>query len=145
MPNCNLGGTCHIHVSKSDISIDARARAHIDKLDRTYCEFVVKSRSICHPMFQKEEAIIGLPAEVGELVSLYQKSYRKGLKPIDSDELLQELGDVFYYFIAILKMEGFTLKQVMNNNIHKICDRNPDRKDLLKYYTLFEEEKGKND
>jgi hypothetical protein len=114
--------------------LDEYPSLKLDVMNRSYCEFVLKSRKIA--VMNEMEAKLGFPAEVGELMSLYQKAYRYGEPPARED-LISEFGDVFYYFVALMKREGFHLREIIDYNINKICDRNPDNEELQAYRNLM--------
>lgn len=83
-------------------------------------------------------ACMGLSGESGELVDLIKKSVNYG-KPLDTDKLLNEAGDVVHYLARILDAHGFTLEDAKAANLDKLEARFPqgytdkaaiDRKDV---------------
>lgn len=67
-------------------------------------------------------AASGLTAEAGEVISLFEKAYRKG-QPMDINKLMDELGDVLWFLTAVCNMTNLTLDEVMTHNIEKINKR----------------------
>ena len=70
--------------------------------------------------------IMGLMGECGELSELYKKEYFHGKEPQWND-LLSEVGDVFFYLTYIMQENGFTLDEVMSYNMKKLENRNDER------------------
>lgn len=68
-------------------------------------------------------SIIGLAAEAGELLSLVQKSIRKGI-PISKEKALDEGGDVFWYFNYFMEAFNLSLGEIMEYNVKKLDERN---------------------
>lgn len=48
-------------------------------------------------------------------------------KELDRDHLVEELGDVLWYFQHTCNTFGITVEEVKEGNIAKLCDRYPDR------------------
>jgi NTP pyrophosphatase (non-canonical NTP hydrolase) len=71
----------------------------------------------------KQYPILGLPGEVGELMSIYAKAVRDGEKDTHKEMVFKELGDVLWFVAAIAKDEGFALADVAKGNIQKLNDR----------------------
>jgi len=94
---------------------DYRAwRPKYDKYGREYPD---------NPEIQRRAALIGLAAEVGELLGLVQKGIRKNIE-IDKDKVLDELGDVWWYFNKTLDAFYLSLDQVSDFNKKKLDERN---------------------
>lgn len=73
---------------------------------------------------QYQLGALGLCEEAGEVTGLIKKFiYHK--KPLDSDKLLKELGDVRWYFEYLLISTGFTMEQVEAANVEKLRTRYP--------------------
>jgi len=69
-------------------------------------------------------AALGLSGEVGEVCDVLKKSLAVG-KPIDEENLLEELGDVAYYVFIILNRIGRSLSEAQKKNIAKRAVRFP--------------------
>lgn len=65
---------------------------------------------------------LGLAGEAGELVDAAKKAiiYRK---PIDLENLTEEIGDVFFYLEGILQAFNITRQQAIDANIAKLSLR----------------------
>lgn len=66
--------------------------------------------------------VAGLAAEAGEVCGIYQKASYKDL-PVDKVHLKEELGDVLFYTAAIAAKNGYTLDELMTENITKLKKR----------------------
>ncbi len=68
---------------------------------------------------------IGLAGEAGEVADLIKKGiyHQQG---IDKDKIKKELGDVLWYLSGLAKQMGFTLEEVMEQNINKLKARFPE-------------------
>ena len=67
-------------------------------------------------------ASMGLSGEAGEVCDHGKKVSFHGIE-MDRDALIKELGDVLWYYALFLSNEGITLDEVMEANVHKLCDR----------------------
>jgi NTP pyrophosphatase (non-canonical NTP hydrolase) len=68
--------------------------------------------------------IFGIATESGELLEALVK-FANG-DQLDQKNLLEEIGDVFWYCAIILKRLGFTFEEAMEANINKLAKRFPD-------------------
>ena len=74
---------------------------------------------------EMEYLMLGLSSEVGEVLGKYKK-YLRGDKVIQQDfekALVDEMGDVLWYFVRICDMLDVTLYEVMTRNIDKLSTR----------------------
>ena len=74
---------------------------------------------------EMEYLMLGLANEVGEVLGKYKK-YLRGDKVIQQDfekALVDEMGDVLWYFVRICDMLDVTLYEVMTRNINKLSAR----------------------
>lgn len=67
--------------------------------------------------------VLGLSAEVGELMSHYAKLYRGDFREIDRDKLIKEAGDILWELTEILTQNDITLEHIAETNIKKLKDR----------------------
>ena len=72
-----------------------------------------------------QNALLGLPGEVGELCDHYKKHMHQG-HDIDYDHMAEEAGDVLWYLAEIADALGVTLEDIARRNIDKLRDRYPD-------------------
>lgn len=68
-------------------------------------------------------ALHGLSAEVGEIHSIYQKSYQG--HEVDENDLKAELGDLLWFCAEYCTAKGWDMEQVANQNIEKLRKRFP--------------------
>ena len=65
---------------------------------------------------------LGLGGETGEVLEIIKKA-RRDLVPLDIQHLKEELGDVLWYVANLCTVFGLTLEEVINSNVHKLCER----------------------
>lgn len=70
-------------------------------------------------------AVIGISSEAGELLDAIKKNFAYG-KALDQENLLEEAGDLLFYFTALCLIQGWTLEQVAAANMNKLMKRYPD-------------------
>ena len=66
---------------------------------------------------------MGLAGEVGEFVDEVKKGYYKPGHPLDSEVLIEELGDVLFYVSVLAAQLGVTLEEVSRLNWEKLKER----------------------
>jgi len=68
--------------------------------------------------------MLGLAGEIGSLVAQYKKIQRDhtGYRAF-SDEVCEELGDVFWYATALAKRCNLSLEEILTDNVRKIRER----------------------
>lgn len=64
---------------------------------------------------------LGLSGEAGEVSEKIKKFYRDG--PIDTEEVLKEVGDVFYYLTRLVDEMGGDVEDVLRRNMAKLQSR----------------------
>lgn len=77
----------------------------------------------------------GLAAEVGEIMSLMQKTARMdprywddGYTPLLKEKLFAELGDVLWYLSCLAEHHGFSMSAVAEHNLEKLGKRKAEGK-----------------
>ena len=65
---------------------------------------------------------MGLCGEAGE-VSEHFKKHLLHAKPLDLAKVKEEMGDVLWYFQLICNNHGFTIDEIKEGNMRKLCDR----------------------
>lgn len=77
----------------------------------------------------------GLAAEVGEIMSLMQKTARmdprywdNGYTPLLKEKLFAELGDVLWYLCCLAEYHGFSMSAVAEHNLEKLNKRKAEGK-----------------
>jgi len=71
----------------------------------------------------EQHALHGLAGEVGEIHSIYQKSFQ-GHKIIDT-QIKFEIGDLLWFIAELCTCYGWDLEDVMEMNIRKLKKRYP--------------------
>lgn len=69
-------------------------------------------------------AALGLNGEAGEVSEIIKKHLLHG-KDLDRDHLVDELGDVLWYFFHALNTFKISFEEVAEGNIRKLCIRHP--------------------
>lgn len=86
-----------------------------------YQEFV-KGMKVYPEQYAVIYPALGLSGESGEIAEKVKKSLR-GDKPLVKEDVLKELGDVLWYITSMSDDLGYTLEDVMNQNIEKLSSR----------------------
>jgi len=68
---------------------------------------------------------LGLAGETGEVVDLIKKHIHHGVK-LDRAKLINELGDVRWYFELLCHSIGVSMEEVEAGNVTKLRKRYPD-------------------
>lgn len=71
-------------------------------------------------------AIIGIDSESSELLQLLVDTVFCGQNPPNKTQILDEAGDLFWYFTMLLKIVGVSLEEVMDANYRKLSARFPE-------------------
>ena len=88
---------------------------HVEKL------FVAKT----DPLERKLHAAVGIAGEAGEILDALKKAWVYG-KPLDTENILEEAGDILFYLQAMLTECGFSIPDAMAHNIDKLKKRYPE-------------------
>lgn len=75
----------------------------------------------------KQVISLGLGGECGEVLEILKKVFRdkKGeMTKEDLENLVLELGDVFWHVAAMAEMYGLSLEQIAKANMNKLNSRN---------------------
>lgn len=72
----------------------------------------------------QNHALLGLSAEVGELLSIFQKAYQG--HSIDPDHVRKECGDILWMLAEFCTINEFDLSEIAETNISKLLKRYPD-------------------
>ncbi len=102
----------------------------MSKLDdyALFTDSVWKSGVTAETMDERDTAIcaLGLGGEAGEVQEHFKKHFRDG-RPLNTDALLNEFGDVLFYLTRLVRRAGFTMDQVIDANTAKLSIRHEDR------------------
>ena len=69
-------------------------------------------------------AAMGIAGEAGEVVDAVKKHWVYG-KPLDTENVLEECGDILFYVSACLNLCGYSLNDAMTHNMDKLNKRYP--------------------
>lgn len=97
----------------------------IDYALRNYEDFVVsgiRPRNLSDRDL-KLLCAMGMNGEAGEVSELYKKSILMGKGPVNMERLVEELGDVFWYFTLTRKLEGIPMREIIDYNYVKLKQR----------------------
>jgi NTP pyrophosphatase (non-canonical NTP hydrolase) len=72
-------------------------------------------------------ATCGLSGETGELLDMIKKVVWQK-HPLNREKVKKELGDIRFYYQALLNFFEITDEEVINGNIEKLTARYPDNK-----------------
>ena len=75
------------------------------------------------PDGRMHHAVFGLASEAGEVAGLFQKIYQG--HELSRDHLFRELGDCLWMIAEICTAMGWTIDEVMWENIEKLKNRFP--------------------
>jgi len=67
--------------------------------------------------------VLGITGEAGEIAEIFKKVWFKGQKD-KLDELKDEIGDLLWYVVRLADSQGWTLEEIMADNIYKLLKRN---------------------
>lgn len=87
-----------------------------------YRNWVVARRMVGEGAHTDLFAIMGILGEAGELSELFKKEYFHN-KVANSEDVLSEMGDLFFYFTSMCHDEGISLDEVMSYNMNKLDNR----------------------
>lgn len=69
-------------------------------------------------------SFVGLAGETGEAMEWFKKAILRGNDKFTVDMLKSELGDILHYVSRIGQYNGWTLKDIMIDNVEKLEKRN---------------------
>ena len=69
--------------------------------------------------------VMGLCGESGECMDIVKKYLFQG-HDLDTNHLIEELGDVAWYLATTAASQGYTLEYVLQKNVEKLRKRYPD-------------------
>ena len=74
---------------------------------------------------------LGLAGEAGEVANLVKKMYFYEPRDGREDQLMSELGDVYFYLSKLQDLFRFTTAEILDMNRLKLEERFPDRKSVV--------------
>lgn len=72
-----------------------------------------------------QHMLFGMMTELGELVDTYKKHYAYG-KELDMVNVMEELGDIMWYWAGMCSITGINPSGTLLTNIEKLVARYPD-------------------
>lgn len=75
-----------------------------------------------------QHMLFGMMTELGELVDSYKKHYAYG-KTLDSTNVMEELGDIMWYWAGMCTITGINAPTTLQLNIDKLKARYPEKFD----------------
>ena len=74
--------------------------------------------------YSPEACVLGLLAEAGEVAGVFQKLMRGDYTPQEAmARLYRELGDVLWHIAEVASDNGWSLEEIMKDNIDKLESR----------------------
>ena len=96
----------------------------VKEWEATYTEFT-RDTALYPKDVEMEYLMIGLANEVGEVLGKYKKHLRGDMMVLQDfrDGLIDELGDVMWYFARICDTLDVKMYEVMKRNVDKLSKR----------------------
>ena len=93
--------------------------------DPEYAEFV-DERFKMMPTYTESvlHAAVGISGEAGEIIDAVKKTWAYG-KPLDFENLVEEIGDLLFYVQALCNLLHVTVDSVVGDNVVKLNKRYP--------------------
>ena len=79
------------------------------------------------PSLNLAHMAMGIAGEGGEIVDIVKKNFAYG-KPLDTEHIVEEIGDLLFYVNGLLFMIDTSWDEVMRVNVAKLEARYPDAK-----------------
>ena len=93
--------------------------------DEYQCEARRTQNTALPECAQREHALYGLAAEVGEVLGLHQKVHQG--HPMDDTALRLEIGDVLWFIAELCDVYGWHMSEIAAANIAKLRNRYHDK------------------
>jgi uncharacterized protein YabN with tetrapyrrole methylase and pyrophosphatase domain len=87
-----------------------------------YDKFVELLFKVMNLGMMKAHCAMGISGEAGELADCIKKEIIYG-KPLDRENLVEELGDLRFYIQATQNLYGITDQEVLQHNANKLSER----------------------
>lgn len=92
--------------------------------ERTYQDFVDALFKHDTTDMEHMHAALGVAGEAGELADAIKKHVVYG-KPLERENVVEELGDLRFYMQQIMNMHGISEEEVLQGNANKLSKRYP--------------------
>lgn len=73
-------------------------------------------------LHMKLHAAVGIAGEAGELIDAIKKTWIYG-KPLDNENVKEELGDLLFYIQALANLQGISIQEILQENVNKLAKR----------------------
>lgn len=97
----------------------------VDHYLTEYKDFVESKFNNIYKANSINSILLGLSEECGEILGFFKKKIYHKRKTMTRDKLVEELGDEFYYFTALLINQGITFQEIIDVNKEKLNKRYP--------------------
>ena len=77
----------------------------------------------CRAFVDFPYTVVALNEEAGEVAGWYKKSVLRGDKNFTELGLQREMGDVLFYLVKMAHLKGWTLEDIMQENMLKLEKR----------------------
>lgn len=111
-----------MHAKPLNSSTAAADRYRLDEF-REFVDYLFQSKNTGTEAFL--HAAVGLAGESAEVLDHMKKLWVYD-RPLDRDKVLEEMGDVFHYFMMLMIVMEVPLNRVIENNMAKLRKRYPD-------------------
>lgn len=74
----------------------------------------------------REVVYAGVFEEAGEIAGIHKRAHRmfkQDFAKVTREHLMEEIGDLLWYLLALCEVEEINIQEVYNNNISKLEDR----------------------
>ena len=110
-----------VNMFNAENSENAETSSHPEQIP--YAEFVRKLAKDMHsPILNLLHGAVGVAGEAGELLDAIKKNWVYN-KPLDRENILEELGDLRFYMQLIANHMGFTEQMILDGNREKLKQR----------------------
>lgn len=112
-------------ISITRTTSETSSAQHMEEV-HSYPQFVENlCREMNTPVDTAVHAGMGVAGEAGEVIDLIKKTWAYD-RPWDTDKLIEELGDLRFYYQKLLNMLLLTDSDIQGQNMRKLAKRYPD-------------------
>lgn len=98
----------------------------MEDIQKKYSSFVAKrAKPMGSQINDVMHSSVGISGEAGEILDTVKKSWIYG-KDLNTDNLREELGDLFFYMQMMCNTFGWTFTDIIEQNIQKLSIRYPE-------------------
>lgn len=100
-------------------------KQNVDQHLKDYKEFVISKFNNIQKKSAINSILLGLGEECGEILGFFKKKIHHKRKTMTREKLIEELGDEFYYFTALLVNQDISFQEIIDANKEKLNKRYP--------------------